>query len=107
MSLLYAVIETGGKQYIVRENDEIEIEKIDAEAESEVEFDSVLLVSDEKGDVKIGTPAIEGAKVVAESIGDVRGKKVIIGKFKRRKDYRRKMGHRQTHTHIRVKSIQI
>jgi len=104
---LYAIIETGGKQYIVRENDELKVEKLDAEPEGEVEFDSVLFVSDENGDVKVGTPTIDGAKVVGEALGDGRAPKVIVGKFKRRKDYRRKLGHRQAFTSVRIKSIQV
>ena len=104
---MYAVIETGGKQYIVRENDQIMVEKLGVEAEGEVLFDSVLLVSDESGEVKIGTPTVEGARVVAESLGDARGKKVVEGKLKRRKNYRRKIGHRQDYTSIKIKSIQV
>ena len=104
---MYAVIETGGKQYIVRENDQIMVEKLGIEAEGEVLFDSVLLVSDEKGEVKIGTPTVEGAKVVAVSLGDGKGEKVLGGKFKRRKNYRRKIGHRQTYTNVRIKTIQV
>lgn len=104
---MYAVIETGGKQYIVRENDVLEVEKLQAETNEEVLFDSVLLVSDEKGDVKIGTPKVEGARVIAESLGPQKGQKVIVGKIKRRKGYRRKTGHRQTYTSVKIKSIKI
>ena len=104
---MYAVIETGGKQYIVRENDVLQVERIEAEPDSELQFDGVLLVSDENGDVKIGTPRVEGAKVLAEALGDRKGEKIIVGKFKRRKNYRRKVGHRQTFTSVRIKSIKV
>jgi len=104
---LYAVIETGGKQYIVRENEVIQVEKLTADPGGEVRFDSVLLVSDEKGDVKIGTPLLSGVTVLAEALGEFKGKKVVVGKFKRRKNYRRKKGHRQAYTSVKIKSIKI
>lgn len=104
---MYAVIETGGKQYIVRENDVLQIEKLEAEPNTDVVFDGVLLISNEDGDVRIGTPTIEGARVLAESLGEEKGDKVLIGKIKRRKGYRRKIGHRQTFTSVKVKSIQV
>jgi len=104
---LYAVIETGGKQYIVRENDVVNVEKLGAEPSEEVTFDAVLMVSDENGDVKVGTPTLDGAKVVAEALVEEKGKKVLIGKIKRRKGYRRKIGHRQIRTSVKIKSIQV
>jgi len=103
---LYAVIETGGKQYIVRENDILNVEKLDVEASKDVSFDAVLMVSDEKGEVKIGTPTLQGAKVLGELLGETKGKKVLIGKIKRRKNYRRKIGHRQTFSSVKIKSIE-
>lgn len=104
---MYAVIETGGKQYIVRENEVIQVEKLTADPGGEVRFDSVLLVSDEKGDVKIGTPLLSGVTVLAEALEEFKGKKVVVGKFKRRKNYRRKKGHRQAYTSVKIKSIKI
>ncbi|RLC43011.1 MAG: 50S ribosomal protein L21 [Candidatus Coatesbacteria bacterium] len=103
---MYAVIETGGKQYIVRENDILNVEKLDVEASKDVSFDAVLMVSDEKGEVKIGTPTLQGAKVLGELLGETKGKKVLIGKIKRRKNYRRKIGHRQTFSSVKIKSIE-
>lgn len=103
---MYAVIETGGKQYIVRENDVVNVEKLGVEPSEEVAFDVVLMVSDEKGEVKIGTPTLEGAKVLGEALGETKGKKVLIGKIKRRKNYRRKIGHRQTFSSVKIKSIE-
>ncbi len=103
---MYAVIETGGKQYIVRENDVVNVEKLGVEPNEEVAFDAVLMVSDEKGEVKIGTPTLEGAKVLGEALGEAKGKKVLIGKIKRRKNYRRKIGHRQTFSSVKIRSIE-
>jgi len=103
---LYAVIETGGKQYIVRENDVVNIERLGVEPNDEVTFDKVLMVSDEKGDVKIGTPKLDDVKVVGEALAEEKGEKILMGKFKRRKGYRRKIGHRQIQTSVKIKSIQ-
>jgi len=103
---LYAVIETGGKQYIVRENDVVNIERLGVEPNDEITFDNVLMVSDEKGDVKIGTPKLNDAKVEGEALAEEKGDKILMGKFKRRKDYRRRIGHRQIQTSVKIKSIQ-
>ena len=98
------VIKTGGKQYRVSEGDKLEIETLDAAPGENVEFSEVLLLRD--GDnVEVGTPLIEGAKVTATVLAHGRGKKVQIVKFKRRKNYRRQMGHRQNFTRVEITGI--
>ena len=101
---MYAVIKTGGKQYRVAENDILDIEKLTAEAGATVEFTEVLMVG-EGETVKIGKPLIDGAKVVAELVEHTRGPKLIAFKKRRRKNSRRKKGHRQDLTTVRIKSI--
>jgi len=99
-----AVIKTGGKQYRVEPGAVIRVEKLTADVGATISFDEVLLVG--KGsDAKIGTPHVAGAKVEAEVKKHGRGKKVIVYKFKRRKNYRRKAGHRQPYTALEIKSI--
>ena len=100
---MYAIIATGGKQYRVSEGDKIYIEKIDAEVGSTVSFD-VLLVED-NGDVKVGTPVVEGVKVEGKVVGQVRGDKIIVFKYKSKKNYRRKQGHRQPYTKVEITKI--
>ena len=101
---MYAVIETGGKQYRVQEGDVITVEKLDVNAGDKVELDKVLVLSDDNG-LKVGTPYVEGAKVIAEAVENGKGKKVIIFKYKAKKDYRKKQGHRQPYTMIEIKSL--
>ena len=100
---MYAIIATGGKQYRVSEGDVIYIEKIDAEVDSTVSFD-VLLVGNE-GDVKVGTPVVEGVKVEGKVVGQIRGEKIIVFKYKSKKNYRRKQGHRQPYTKVEITKI--
>ena len=100
---MYAIIATGGKQYRVSEGDVIYIEKIDAEVDSTVSFD-VLLLGNE-GDVKVGTPVVEGVKVEGKVVGQVRGEKIIVFKYKSKKNYRRKQGHRQPYTKVEITKI--
>ena len=100
---MYAIIATGGKQYRVSEGDVIYIEKIDAQVDSTVSFD-VLLVGNE-GDVKVGTPVVEGVKVEGKVVGHVRGEKIIVFKYKSKKNYRRKQGHRQPYTKVEITKI--
>ena len=100
---MYAIIATGGKQYRVSEGDKIYIEKIDAEVGSTVSFD-VLLVEN-NGDVKVGTPVVEGVKVEGKVVGQVRGDKIIVFKYKAKKNYRRKQGHRQPYTKVEITKI--
>ena len=100
---MYAIIATGGKQYRVSEGDVIYIEKIDAEVDSTVSFD-VLLVGNE-GDVKVGTPVVEGVKVEGKVVAQTRGEKIIVFKYKAKKNYRRKQGHRQPYTKVEITKI--
>ncbi|MGN0757657.1 MAG: 50S ribosomal protein L21, partial [Candidatus Ventricola sp.] len=95
---MYAIIATGGKQYRVSEGDVIYIEKIDAQVDSTVSFDVLLVGND--GDVRIGTPIVEGAKVEGKVVGQVRGEKIVVFKYKSKKNYRRKQGHRQPYTKV-------
>lgn len=101
---MYAVIQTGGKQYRVTEGTKLRVEKLDVETGTTVDFDKVLMVSD-GNEVTIGKPYVEGGVVTAEVIDQARAKKIDIIKFRRRKHYRRRMGHRQYYTEIRVTGI--
>ncbi len=101
---MYAVIKTGGKQYRVATDDIIIIEKLDGEAGASVEFGEVLMVG-EGASVKVGAPTVAGAKVTAELVEQTRGPKVIAFKKRRRKNSRRKRGHRQDLTKVRITSI--
>lgn len=98
----YVIVETGGKQYKVSQGDTLLVEKIEGEKGSSVKLDRVLLVSDNKK-VHIGKPYLPGSHLVCEVLGQVRGEKVTSLKFRRRKGYRRKWGHRQSLTHLKVK----
>lgn len=100
---MYAIIATGGKQYRVSEGDVIYIEKIDATVDSTVSFD-VLLVENE-GDVKVGTPVVEGVKAEGKVVAQVRGEKIVVFKYKSKKNYRRKQGHRQPYTKVEITKI--
>ena len=102
---MYAVINTGGKQYRVQVGDVLFVEKLDAEVESTVELTEVLAVAKD-GEIKVGTPVVEGAKVVAKVVAQGKAKKVIVFKFKPKKDYRRKNGHRQPYTKIVIERIE-
>ena len=100
---MYAIIATGGKQYRVSEGDVIYIEKIDAQVDSTVSFDVLLVGND--GDVKIGTPVVEGVKAEGKVVGQIRGEKIIVFKYKSKKNYRRKQGHRQPYTTVEITKI--
>jgi large subunit ribosomal protein L21 len=101
---MYAVFRTGGKQFRAQAGERLKVPSLEAEAGENVTFEEVLLVSE--GDaVTLGTPVVEGATVKAEVVGHGRGKKVIVFKRKRRKGYRKKQGHRQDYTEIRVEEI--
>ena len=102
---MYAVIKTGGKQYRVAADDMLAVEKIAGEAGAEVEFTEVLMLGGEEAQAKVGTPAVAGAKVVAEVVEQGRAAKVIAFKKRRRKNSRRKRGHRQHQTIVRIKEI--
>ena len=101
---MYAIVETGGKQYRVTKGDVIRVEKIDGEVGDKVEIERVLLIKEEDG-IKVGTPALAGAKVVGKIKLQGRGKKILLFKQKKRKNYRRKQGHRQYHTWIEINDI--
>lgn len=101
---MYAIVETGGKQYRVKVGDVVEIEKLDAEAGDVVTFDKVLMVGEGES-AKVGTPVVAGATVEAEVTEQFRGKKLIVFKFRRRKDFRRRKGHRQNLTRVEIKAI--
>ncbi|MCB1547105.1 MAG: 50S ribosomal protein L21 [Hyphomicrobiaceae bacterium] len=101
---MYAVIKTGGKQYRVAAEDVLEVEKVVGDAGSTVEFTDVLMVAG-SGAPKVGTPLVAGAKVTAEIVEQGRGPKVISFKKRRRKNSRRKRGHRQLLTTVRIKDI--
>ncbi|MDR0885198.1 MAG: 50S ribosomal protein L21 [Clostridiales Family XIII bacterium] len=101
---MYAIIETGGKQYKVQEGDKIKIEKLDFAADETVTFDKVLLVSDDNG-ATVGAPYVEGATVAAKVLFQGKSDKVIIFKFKAKKDYRKKQGHRQPFTLVQIEGI--
>lgn len=100
---MYAVIATGGKQYKVSEGDVIKVEKLGVEAGQTYTFDKVLLVSGDE--VKVGAPAVEGATVEADVIGDTKDKKVIVYKYKRKTGYHKKNGHRQSYTELKIEKI--
>jgi large subunit ribosomal protein L21 len=101
---MYAVIKTGGKQYRVAKDDVLIVEKLEAEPGATVEFNEVLLVGGGES-VKVGTPVLSGAKVTAELVEQTRGPKVIAFKKRRRKNSRRKRGHRQDLTKVRITGI--
>ena len=101
---MYAVIKTGGKQYRVAANDKLQVEKVAGEAGATVEFNEVLMIGGE-GAPKIGTPLVAGAKVTAEVVEQGRADKVIAFKKRRRKNSRRKRGHRQELTTIKIRDI--
>lgn len=100
---MYAVIATGGKQYMVSEGDIIKVEKLDVQAGETYTFDKVLLVSGD--DVKVGTPTVSGATVEADVIDTVKGKKIIVYKYKRKTGYHKKNGHRQQYTAVKITKI--
>ena len=103
---MYAIIETGSKQYKVAVGDIVEVEKLGLEAGAEVTFDQVLAVAGDDGKLNIGTPMVEGAKVSAKVLDEFRAKKIVVFKMKRRKSYRRTQGHRQTLTRVEIGAIQ-
>jgi len=101
---IYAVIETGGKQYKVTPGQTIDVERLDVAEGKTVELDRVLLIAD--GDkVRVGTPTVDGAKIVATSQGEGKGKKIIVFKYKPKVRYRKKTGHRQFYTRLVIDKI--
>jgi large subunit ribosomal protein L21 len=104
---MWAVIETGGKQQLVKKGNQLLVEKIEGKEGSNITFDSVLLLSkDETGkDLVVGDPRVKNAKVTAKIIETAKGKKVTVFKYKPKKRYRVKKGHRQTHTKVEITDI--
>jgi len=104
---MWAVIETGGKQSLVKKGDQLQVEKLGGEVGSNISFDSVLLLSkDETGkDLTVGNPKVKDARVTAKIIETAKGKKITVFKYKPKKRYRVKKGHRQTHTKVEITDI--
>jgi len=102
---MYAVIETGGKQYSVSEGDVIYIEKLNVEAEDEVVFDKVLYVAPDSGKSKVGSPLVKGATVTAKVIKNGKSKKLVVFTYRPKKNSKRKLGHRQQFTKVEIKAI--
>lgn len=103
---MYAIIESGGKQYRVQEGDVITVERLNVEAGDKVLFDKVMAFSDDN-DLRVGTPYIDGASAEGEAVENGKGKKVIIFKYKAKKNYRKKQGHRQPYTTVKIQSLKI
>ncbi len=101
---MYVLVEILGKQYKAEEGVLLQVDKIEKETGEQVEFDSVLMVKDGEN-TKVGTPYVKGAKVSATVEDQVKGKKIVVFKFKRRKGYRRKQGHRQQYSVIKIQKI--
>ena len=102
---MYAVVKTGGKQYRVEEGDIVRVEKIPGEVGSPISFDNVLMFSDGDNTV-LGTPMVENAVVKGRIIDQNKSRKIIVFKYKRRKRYRRKLGHRQSYTAVQIDQIE-
>lgn len=102
---MFAVIKTGGKQYLVQPGDKIKVEKLDVKEEKEITFSDVLLL-EKSNKLEIGEPTVKGAKVTAKVLGQVKGEKLIIFKYKPKKRYKRKIGHRQKFTEVEIVSIE-
>jgi large subunit ribosomal protein L21 len=101
---VYAIIQTGGKQYRVQQGDVIYVEKLNVETDATIDFD-VLLLGGEK-ELTVGKPLVAGAKVQAKVLGQGRGEKIVVFKYKSKKNYRRKQGHRQPYTKVEITAIQ-
>jgi large subunit ribosomal protein L21 len=101
---MYAIIKTGGKQYMVNEGDVLMVEKLDVESGAKVMFEEVLAVGN-NGELQVGSPVVAGAKVEATVVQNGKTKKVIVFKYKPKKDYRKKQGHRQPFTKVRIEKI--
>ena len=100
---MYAIIAAGGKQYRVSQGDVIYIEKVNQDVDSAISFD--VLMVENNGDVKVGNPVIAGAKVEGKVVAQVKGEKIIIYKYKSKKNYHRKNGHRQPYTKVEITAI--
>jgi large subunit ribosomal protein L21 len=103
---MYAIIRTGGKQFRAEPGRTIRVPALDADVGAEITFDEVLLAGADD-QVKVGTPVVDGASVTGEIVGHGKDKKIIVFKWKRRKNYRRKQGHRQKYTEVRIGEIRL
>ena len=103
---MYAIIKTGGKQYKVQQGETLQIEKLEGDQGSEVQFDNVLMYSDGEK-ITLGDPTIDNAIVRAHIVDQGKSKKIIVFKYKRRKGYRRTKGHRQNYTAVTIDSIDV
>lgn len=101
---MYAIIETGGKQYKVSEGDIVFVEKLNVEADADITFDQVKVIGKEDG-VVVGTPCVAGATVTAKAIKNGKGKKITVFTYRSKKDSKRKMGHRQPYTKVQIMNI--
>lgn len=104
---MYAIIAVGGKQVKVKEGDTVRVERLPGEVGDTVTLEDVLLVQKEDGTLTVGTPTVEGGVVTGSIVDQGRGKKIIVFKHKRRKDYRRKQGHRQDYTALKITGIEL
>jgi large subunit ribosomal protein L21 len=104
---MYAVFASGGKQHQVEVGSVIDVEKLESAPGSVVDFTDILLVGDNDGATQVGSPYVDGATVVGEVVDQVKGQKLIVYKSKRRKGYRRKLGHRQKYTRLKITEIQV
>ena len=103
---MQAIIKTGGKQYKVSPGQIVNVEKLTGNVGDKVQFDKVLFISDESGKTKVGTPLVKDSRVTGKILGAVKGKKITVFKFKRRKGYRKKTGHRQKYTSVEITEIE-
>ena len=102
---MYAIVTSGGRQYRVEPGQRLDVQKLPAEAGSEIALDQVLLIGD--GDtITVGQPTVSGARVLADVVGEVKGRKIIVFKYKNKVRYRRKTGHRQRYLRLQIKEIQ-
>lgn len=101
---MYAIIESGGKQYIIKEGDIVKVEKLSAE--KDVVFDKVLFLDTEKEKL-VGTPFLDNVKILGEKVEDKKDKKIIVFKKKAKKGYKKKIGHRQTYSFVKIKKIEV
>ncbi|MBC8369814.1 MAG: 50S ribosomal protein L21 [Planctomycetes bacterium] len=104
---MYAIVQDRSRCLTLTPGDELWVDLLDAEAGSEIVFDKVQLLKSDDGDVTVGVPHVAGASVVAEVIGNIKDKKILVSTFKRRKSSKRRLGHRQQYTSIRIKEINV
>ncbi|MCI8832680.1 MAG: 50S ribosomal protein L21 [Clostridia bacterium] len=102
---MYAIIEACGKQYKVAQGDVVFFEKLDAEEGKKVKFDNVILVSEDNGKIEVGNPYVKGAKVEGKVVSHGKAKKILVYKYKAKKNYRRTQGHRQPYTKVEITAV--